>query len=152
MAKTLTEQRDELKAEVGTLTASIESKDSEISTLTAERDQLKTDLESKGTEVTDLTAERDDLQTKLQASEEKVTGLEADKTKLEADKAALESKEQDIEKRASARLAQMQAELGGSPLSTGSPAGPQGKSPTEGLTGLDKAIAARKANASAATV
>lgn len=145
MAKTLTEQRDELKAEVATLTASIASKDSEISTLTAERDQLKADLESKGTEVTDLTAERDDLQSKLQASEGKVTGLEADKT-------ALESKEQDIEKRASARLAQMQAELGGSPLNTGSPAGPQGKSPTEGLTGLEKAIAARKANASAATV
>lgn len=152
MPKTLTEQRDELKAEVGTLTASIESKDSEISTLTAERDQLKSDLTAERTEITELTAKRDDLMTKLEASEEKVTGLEADKAKLTEANADLESKEQDVEKRASARFAQMQAELGGSPLGTGNPTGPQGKSPTEGLTGLDKAIAARKANAAASTV
>lgn len=144
MAKTLTEQRDELKAEVGTLTASIESKDSEISTLTAERDQLKADLTAEGSKVTDLTAERDDFKTNLQASEGKVTGLEADKTKLTEANADLESKEQDVEKRASARFAQMQAELGGSPLGTGNPTGPQGKSSTEGLTGRERLAAAIK--------
>lgn len=146
MPKNLTEQRDELQAKVDQLTADLESKDSEITTLTSERDQLKKDLEAKGKEATDLTAERDDLQGKLTASEEKAKSLEADKTKLEGEKSQLESKEQDIEKRASARLAQMQSELGQSPpLDTGGPDANDKPSPTEGLTGLEKAIAARKA-------
>ena len=146
MSKNLTEQRDELQAKVEQLTADLESKDSEITTLTSERDQLKTDLEAKGQEIADLTAERDDLKGKLTASEEKAKSLESDKTRLEGEKSELESKEQDIEKRASARLAQMQSELGQSPpLNTGGPDANTKTSPTEGLTGLEKAIAARQA-------
>jgi chromosome segregation ATPase len=146
MGKNLTEQRDEFKAKVDELTASLESKDSEISNLTAERDEVKTKLEASEKSVTDLTAERDDLTGKLEASETKVTELEGSKADLETKNTELESKEADVEKRASARFAQMQAELGGSPLET-KPEGPEGKNPTEGLTGLEKAIAAHKAAA-----
>lgn len=79
------------------------------------------------------TAHANALQSKdaeIKSLTEKVTGLE--------------SAEQDIQKRSSAMLATMCAEMGiAPPLSTGSSAGqPGGKDPVSALTGLEKVVAA----------
>jgi len=89
------------------------------------------------------------LNTELATANSALESANAAKATAQAEYSDLRAKEQDVEKRASARLQQMQAAIGVSPpLPTGPAAGAaQGKpNPAASLTGLERAIAAHKAN------
>jgi len=121
----------------------------QLTTANASLESSRAETVSANGTITSLNA---DLATAKAIIESLNTELATAKSSLataQAESANLRAKEQDVEKRASARLQQMQAAIGISPpLPTGPASGAaQGKpNPAAGLTGLERAIAAHKAN------
>lgn len=127
----LSETRDELAS----ATAALATSRAETASATESAAKLSADL---------LTAKAS-----IESMNTELVAARASLASAQAAAAELREKEQDIEKRASARLAHMQASLGISPpLPTGAPAQAGGAAPrTSNLTGLAKAIAAHQSRA-----
>lgn len=136
---TLTQKFEAAEKEIETLTLSLTEKDEKVLSLESE---LTSEQEAKAqaeSQVGELKQEIENLNVSAKELQEKFEALESEKIEIEG-------KEQDIEKRASARLAAMQAEIGVSPpLPTESGNG-DGKpeSSAKNLTGIEAIAAALK--------
>jgi len=131
----------------------LEAAQGQVTTLSAANEKLTADLtaalksatdaESRAKSAEDALVKANDDLTTANAS---LADAKAANEKLTAENATLSAAEKDVEKRASARLAAMQAGLGISPpLPVGASTSAPGKQdPLAGLTGLARATAAHK--------
>lgn len=131
----------------------LEAAQGQVATLSAANDKLSADLVSaqkSATDAEDRAKSAEDSFAKASADLAANTALLSEALaanhKLTVENGTMAAAEKDVEKRASARLAAMQASLGISPpLPVGaSDSAPGKQDPIAGLTGIDRAIAAHK--------